>query len=581
MHFLPRPGLHARRRPKRIRRWVTAGGVAAALGVSPLALPLVASPQAGASTSAQAGVAQGWGPVVAGDEFNGNSVDQAKWGLYGGSGPNGCGPGNGGNGLRCPGQITEGGGVLTITGLPNGTTGGMAWNTDRRYGRWEVRMRVQQLGTGGHPYHPVLLLWPSTDQNWPNNGEIDYAETDADTTQMNAYIHYGDGSPDGTQDAFSFPNINLGQWHTYAVDWEPGRITGYIDGRTWFTDTNPKAQPPGSMHQAIQLDANDPSGLDKTIMQVDWFRMYAPAGASVASAPPPPNHPAVTRLSGADRIGTAVAVSRASFPASHSAGSVVLARDNMFPDALVGGPLAAAKHGPLLLTDPMGLSAATRSELSRVLAPGGTVYVLGGVQAVSPAVVAAIGSMGYHTVRVAGPNRYATAVQVARVLGDPATVFEVTGTNFADALSAAPAAVATQGAILLTQGSSQAPDTAAYLSQHSPNVLYTVGGPACRADSSGNCVMGRDRYATAAAVAQRFFPKSTTVGLATGLLFPDALTAGPLLGDEHAPMILVNPRVPLPTAASSYLRGHSTTVHKAQVFGGDLAVTPAVVNALP
>lgn len=324
-----------------------------------------------------------------------------------------------------------------------------------------------------------------------------------------------------------------------------------------------------------------------TAGQSPYLQPALPASAGGSAPPtsgaPTPTGPAptVSRLAGTNRLGTAVAVSQSSFPNAHSASAVVLARDNLFPDALVGAPLAAAKHGPLLLTDPESLTSVTQAEISRVLAPGGNVYVLGGDLAISPAISSELTSMGYHVVRLAGANRYGTAVQVASALGNPSTVFEVTGANFPDALSAGPAAVASQGAILLTDGYNQAAETAHYLSQHQPKTTYAVGGPACHADPAATCVMGQDRYGTAAAVAGRFFPSSSTVGLATGLVFPDALTAGPLLGAEKAPMILVSPNVPLPSAVQTYLGNHAASVTKVEVFGGDLAVSPSVVRAIP
>src|SRR6202043_3498136 len=89
------------------------------------------------------------------------------------------------------------------------------------------------------------------------------------------------------------------------------------------------------------------------------------------------------RTAGADRVATDVAVSQAEFPDPGSARGVVLGRDDLFADALAGGPLAAKVHGPLLLTDPAALPAATRAEIMRVLPSGGNVYILGGVSAVS------------------------------------------------------------------------------------------------------------------------------------------------------------------------------------------------------
>ncbi|MFD0637700.1 cell wall-binding repeat-containing protein [Catenulispora yoronensis] len=108
-----------------------------------------------------------------------------------------------------------------------------------------------------------------------------------------------------------------------------------------------------------------------------------------------PNVMPVSRLSGADRFGTGVAVSQALW-ADHAdpaplapkryADSVVLARSDTFPDALAGVPLAAYRNGPLLLTDPATLTADTEAEIKRVLPPnaGKTVYLLGGDAAISP-----------------------------------------------------------------------------------------------------------------------------------------------------------------------------------------------------
>lgn len=214
----------------------------------------------------QAAVQHGWGKPVGGDEFNGTAVDQSKWGIY-------DGPGHNGNGCRCPKQVTEGNGMLTITGLPNGDSGGMAWHGGQTHGRWETRMRITQNNTGGHPYHPVLTLWPDSDK-WPSGGELDYAETDAGAPDMSAFLHYGNGSADGAQEAFSAP-VDITQWHNYAIEWTGDHITGYLDGNQWFTTNNPAVQPPGPMHHTIQLDDFFPGGgLNQAQMQLDWTRMY-------------------------------------------------------------------------------------------------------------------------------------------------------------------------------------------------------------------------------------------------------------------------------------------------------------------
>lgn len=285
--------------------------------------------------------------------------------------------------------------------------------------------------------------------------------------------------------------------------------------------------------------------------------------------------PAVTRLAGTDRIDTAVAASQYLYPAPRSAPTVVLARDDQYADALVGGPMAHALGGPLLLTGPTTLDPAVAAEVTRVLAPGGTVYLMGGPGALSPDVESAAAGLGGSVVRVAGPDRAATAVAAASLIPNAAAVLEVTGTGFADALAAGPAAATLGGVVLLTDGSSADPATSAYLAGHPGLARYAVGGPATLADPVATPVAGADRYATAALVAQRFFPAPATVVLAAGDTFPDALSGGPVAANADGPMLLTTPSA-LPASAGAYLAGVGT-VGCLVVVGGTSAVPPQIL----
>lgn len=288
----------------------------------------------------------------------------------------------------------------------------------------------------------------------------------------------------------------------------------------------------------------------------------------------------VTRLAGNDRIATAVAVSSHTFPAAGSAKGVVLATDMAYPDALAGGPLAAHVGGPLLLTGNSSLDPATQAEIQRVLPSGATVYLVGGDQALSTAIDASLASLGYRTVRVAGADRFATAVAVANALGNSATVFEASGIAFPDAVSAGPAAIANGGAILLTNGAVQSSATSAYLAAHPVSARYAVGGPAASADPSAQAIAGADRYATSALVAAKFFSSPRAVGVATGMDFPDALAAGPDMAANGGPVLLVQPTAPLPAAVASYFGSVSSSVVSAFVYGGPAAVGNDVAAAV-
>jgi putative cell wall binding repeat protein len=284
------------------------------------------------------------------------------------------------------------------------------------------------------------------------------------------------------------------------------------------------------------------------------------------------------RLSGADRIATAIASSENQYFASQSAHAVVLTRADDFPDALAGTPLAAKVGAPLLLTSQGALDAAVRMEILRVAPLGSTVYVLGGPSAISPDVDKAVTALGDVPTRVYGADRYATAVAIAHQLGDPSTVFEATGLNFPDALAAGPAAVVTGGAILLTAGAKQSPATAAYLAAHPSGPRYALGGPAAAADPSAQAFIGTDRYDTAAQVADQFFPAAATIGVATGAGFPDALSAGYNLGAKQAPLLLVPSSGALPPPVVTELLFDFATTRDAMVFGGTSAVSDGVAS---
>ncbi len=307
----------------------------------------------------------------------------------------------------------------------------------------------------------------------------------------------------------------------------------------------------------------------------------SPLGIAIKTTTPLPS-----QIFGQDAIGTAIAVSQVEFPTVGSAKAVVLARSDFFSDALAGGPLAAAMGGPLLITPGASLSTSldprVQAEIQRVLPGGDTVYILGGDLAVSPDIDIALENLGYKVVRVAGADEYATAVDIAETLGNPTTIFEATGLNFPDALSAVPAAIENHGAILLTDGTTQAPETAAYLAANPNDTRYAIGGPlaAAGADPTAIAVYGSDEYATSAAVANQFFPGANLFGAATGLNYPDALAGGVFMatGGRLGPILLLDPSAnpPVPSAIAAYLATLSTGT-QGFVFGGPLAIPGAVL----
>jgi hypothetical protein len=288
--------------------------------------------------------------------------------------------------------------------------------------------------------------------------------------------------------------------------------------------------------------------------------------------------PVVQRLSGDDRIASAIEASRSAF-GDREAGAAVLARSDAFADALAATPLAAAERAPLLLTASTSLDDAVLDELARVLAPGRTVYLLGGTAALSDDIRQRLESWGYQTVRYAGSDRYETAAVVAeRGLGAPRTVVLTTGLDFPDALAAGAVAARIGGAVLLTAGTSGSPAASRYVARHRPT-RYAIGGPAAVADAGATPVVGADRYETAVLAARRFFTGPAAAGVASGHSFPDALAGGAHAAHADGPLLLLPTSGGLPVSVQIYLR-ELTAAPCAFVYGGTAAIDDSMVAAL-
>jgi hypothetical protein len=224
--------------------------------ITPPATPPVASPV----NSTSAADVFGWGPIVAGDEFNYvGAPDHSKWTVYNG-------PGNAGKGQRSDSQVTVDGSEVVISGDANGTTGGMSAKFDNRmWGRWETRMRVSDRDP---QYHPVLILRPVSGSDSCAQ-EIDYSEASSDVTLDHFFNHYSCSN----QQTTVAKTIDMTQWHNYAVQVTPAGVVGYIDGVKWFSDTD--HLPTTALHQTIQLDwFPDGSSTRPSWLQVDWMHFY-------------------------------------------------------------------------------------------------------------------------------------------------------------------------------------------------------------------------------------------------------------------------------------------------------------------
>lgn len=293
----------------------------------------------------------------------------------------------------------------------------------------------------------------------------------------------------------------------------------------------------------------------------------------------------IERISGASRHDTAVKVSQSTFTSSDYA---IIASGEDFPDALVGGALASQISAPILTVTKDSISDDVLNELDRLGVT--TIYLLGGTNTISSSVEDLLKDKYQEVKRLAGNDRYETASQINIVRhelnrlvngedvrgGD--TVTYVSGTSFADALSAAPFIGQ------LNYGEPHFTMEAFLLAKPNEEVYahrIFGGTSSVKGVAVYKRVAGLDRYETAVEIA-KLYPvelnkEINTVVLVDGNNYPDALSSAPYVAKNNAALLLTSSGK-LSATTKAYIDNNN--IKNVVVIGGENSVSSAVIDEI-
>lgn len=213
------------------------------------------------------------------DEFNGSSIDAAKWSTEYPSGNGGEQQYYGPNAFRVEN------GILSIYARKEAShgypyTSGIITTRNtfsRKYGTFVMRARLPR----GKGYWPAFWLLPVT-KNYPV--EIDVFELLGDrphVVHMANHWRGPDGSHEVTKLAHTSEKDFSAGFHTYAVEWTPTEIKWYVDGELQFQTVQAVPSEPLFLLANLAVGGNWPGYPDKTtrfpgVMQIDYIRVYEP-----------------------------------------------------------------------------------------------------------------------------------------------------------------------------------------------------------------------------------------------------------------------------------------------------------------
>lgn len=236
--------------------------------------------------------------------------------------------------------------------------------------------------------------------------------------------------------------------------------------------------------------------------------------------------------------------------------TVLIARADLFPDALAGNFLAGAERAPILLVSTMGPLETQTVEALEEIDPE-RVVLLGSTAAISQQVADDLAA-DYEVDRVGGRERIETAALIAET-GQAAipddetrTAIVASAVNFPDALVAGALSYAAGAPLLLTQPDTLSPVTAQALEDLEIDEVVIPGGTTAVSQAVQDAIEdagiavtragGPTRVDTAVEIADlatgRFGFTAAHVNVARGDQFPDALTIGPHAGEEQAVLLL-------------------------------------------
>ncbi len=279
------------------------------------------------------------------------------------------------------------------------------------------------------------------------------------------------------------------------------------------------------------------------------------------------------------RFGTAAAIALEAFP--DGSDQAVVARGDIFADALAGSLLAGQLDAPILLSEGSRLTGITEETLDELAGNGELeVFLLGGTNALDTPVETRLQSLDFvsNVERVFGPSRYETAEEITATVGAEAefgtapengeeggeeltTGILATGVTFADALASAPLAFDGIHPLLLTTPDTLHAAAERALDDHAIEQVVIPGGEnavsaavEAQVAAKGINVIrvndeGGDRTSTAALLADlirelRYEPytgAADSLSIATGADDrggADALALAPLAAKRQADLIL-------------------------------------------
>jgi hypothetical protein len=214
-----------------------------------------------------AGNTFGWYPAAARYEFVGSLGDAWK--------------------KRGKGVVRTQHGMLTLLSGTSGDLSATLSGSGHATGRWEIRWRARKYGSG-HPNYTIRseLIPAGSRKQYCGARNVALESYTLRHPRAKFYIN---NLPNLAFRATRGGQYSNNNWHTFAVEVTPSRISWFVDAKVVSTETRPEALSGVPFTVRFKLDAPPNTRMNQARMQMDWLRYWTlakPNDKSVAAPAP-------------------------------------------------------------------------------------------------------------------------------------------------------------------------------------------------------------------------------------------------------------------------------------------------------
>ncbi|NYD40340.1 family 16 glycosylhydrolase [Nocardioides panaciterrulae] len=200
-----------------------------------------------------AGSEYGWGKPQANYKFVGH-LPRSQWRVKG------------------PGAVRNQHGMLTLNTADHGTVSARQVTGGHEVGRWEIRLRSRQYGSGHHAYRVMTELVPAGDRKQYCGAKNVALETYA--PHHHSVTHYIRSRPDHRYRMHQRIGLHDDQWHTFAVEVTHRRISWFVDAHVVSTEKRKDALTGTRFAVKFTMQGVHHARMNKSRMQMDWLRYW-------------------------------------------------------------------------------------------------------------------------------------------------------------------------------------------------------------------------------------------------------------------------------------------------------------------